>query len=148
MDTRKLSLLAVALAAAAFIGGCSRTERTADTAYGTEPAQPTPSEPATAPAPAGNAAGTNTAATDTTGTQPATTPPAPTTTAPPAPMTTADATTPFDDLDKNKDGGLSRDELPATSPLLQDFSTADKDGNGMLSQSEIDQQRGTMPPGG
>jgi hypothetical protein len=151
MNPRKLSILAVALAAATFAGGCSRSDRTADNTYGNEPAKATPDEPTTA-APTSTAAGTNTAATDTTGTQPAATSPAPTTTAPttaPAgPVTTADATTPFDDLDTNKDGGLSRDELPATNPLLQDFSTADKDGNGTLSRSEIDEQRGKMPPGG
>jgi hypothetical protein len=146
MRSSKLSILAVALAATAFAGACNRADdSTADT-YGTEPATATPEQPATT-TPA-DTAGTSTAATDTTAAQPTTPPPAPTATTPTTPMTTADASTPFDDLDVNNDDALSRDELPASSPLLQDFSTADKDANGTLSRAEVDAQRGNMPPPG
>ena len=144
MNLKHSSILVAVLAAMALAGGCNKSDDTADT-YGTEPAA-TPEQPATTP-PADT--GTSTAATDTAGTQPEASTPAPTTApATTPPTTTADATTPFDDMDMNNDGSLSRDELPATSPLLQDFSTADKDGNGTLSRAEVDAQRGTMPPPG
>ena len=72
----------------------------------------------------------------------------PTAPVPPA-TTTADATTSFDDMDTNNDGSISQDELPDTSSLRQNFSMADKDGNGSLSRAEVDAQRAnTMPPGG
>lgn len=147
MKPSKLPLLAIALAAATFAGACNRADdQTADT-YGTEPATTaTPEQPATT-TPADTASGTNTAATDATQ-PPTTTTPAPTATTPTEPMTTADASTPFDDLDINNDGSLSRDELPASNALSQDFSTADKDGNGTLSRAEVEAQRGNMPPGG
>ena len=62
--------------------------------------------------------------------------------------TLADATTLFDDMDVNKDDGLSQDELPDTHPLRQGFTVADSDGNGMLSRAEVDSYRNKMPPPG
>ena len=151
MTSRKLSLLALAIAAAAFAGACNRSNKADTTAYENKPAETTPAEtpatttppPVTTPA---DTTGTSTASTgDMNGTKPTSTLPAPTSA---TPATTANAATPFDDMDLNNDGNLSRDELPQTSPLLQNFSTADKDGNGMLSRAEVDAQRGKMPPGG
>lgn len=56
----------------------------------------------------------------------------------------------FADMDKNKDGGVSKDELAETEMLHQHFSTADKDGDGKLSQAEVDGHRADMAakPGG
>ena len=42
---------------------------------------------------------------------------------------------PFDALDKNKDGSLSRDELKGTSQE-KDFAKLDKDSDGKLSRQE------------
>ena len=153
MTSSKLSLLALAIAASAFAGACNRSDKNADTAYQNEPAQTAPADttaPATTPSDTGGASTastdtTGTATGDMTGTQPSPTAPASTTA---TPTTTADAATPFDDMDTNNDGALSRDELPQTSPLMQNFSTADKDGNGTLSRAEVDAQRGNMPPPG
>ena len=56
----------------------------------------------------------------------------------------------FADMDKNKDGGVSKDELADTEMLHQHFAEADKDGNGSLSQAEVDGHRAAMAakPGG
>src|SRR4249919_1716736 len=166
MKPSKLSILAIALTAATltFAGGCNRSDKAAYTdknknepattasttpettaPYTTAPA----ATPATSPPPA--IEGTNTAATDTSsvaGTQSMTPTPSPTTGMTGTTKTTADATTSFDDLDTNHDGAISRDELTDTNPLLQSFSAADKDGNGTLSRTEVDAQRGKMPPKG
>jgi hypothetical protein len=79
--------------------------------------------------------------------------PAPATETPPAaeptPSTPA-ATAPtdsgmkFEEMDKNKDGGVTRDELADTEMLSQHFSAADKDGDGKLSQTEVDSHRAEM----
>jgi len=162
MKPSKLSILAIALTAAAFAGGCNRSDKavstdknepattTSTTPETTAPSTTAPmATPATSPPPA--IEGTNTAATDTSsvaGTQSMTTPPAPTTGMTGTMKTTADATTSFDDIDTNHDGAISRDELTDTNPLLQSFSAADKDGNGTLSRAEVDAQRGKTPPKG
>ena len=53
-------------------------------------------------------------------------------------------------MDKNKDGGITKDELADTEMLSQHFATADKDGDGKLSKSEVDAHRAEMmaKPGG
>jgi hypothetical protein len=163
MKPSKLSILAIALTAATltFAGGCNRSDKAASTDKNepaatasttpetTAPSTAEPTAPATSPPPA--IEGTNTAVTDTSsvaGTQSTTPTPAPTTGMTGTTKTTADATTSFDDLDTNHDGAISRDELTDTNPLLQSFSAADKDGNGTLSRTEVDAQRGKMPPKG
>lgn len=50
----------------------------------------------------------------------------------------------FADLDKNGDGGISKDELKAGDMLYDHFSVADADGNGMLSQAEVTEHRADM----
>jgi hypothetical protein len=50
----------------------------------------------------------------------------------------------FHDMDKNHDGNLTKDELPASSMLYQHFSTADADGNGMLTEAEVAKHRADM----
>jgi hypothetical protein len=93
---------------------------------------------------------------DTTATEPAPAPmpeaPAPATEPAPAPATAAamDSGTSFADMDKNKDGGVSKDELANTEMLYEHFAAADKDGNGSLSQAEVDGHRAEMAakPGG
>lgn len=156
MKLGNLSVLGAALATAFAATACNRADETAGT-YGNEPADST-TQPATeTTTPPSTTAGPDTAATaattttptDTTMTDAATatgTGTAPTT----APATTtADATTSFDDMDINKDGSLSQDELSDSHPLRQAFTVADSDGNGMLSRSEVDSYRGKMsPPGG
>jgi hypothetical protein len=98
---------------------------------------------------------------DTTATEPAPAEPAPAPEAPapatePAPAPATSSTAPMDsgmsfaDMDKNKDGGVSKDELADTEMLHEHFSAADKDGNGSLSQAEVDGHRAEMAakPGG
>ena len=53
----------------------------------------------------------------------------------------------FADMDKNHDGNLSRDELPTKSMLYQHFSTADADGNKLLSEAEVNKHRADMAAG-
>lgn len=50
----------------------------------------------------------------------------------------------FAEMDKNKDGGISHDELATTDMLDQHFSVADTDGNGMLSDAEVIKHRTDM----
>jgi hypothetical protein len=141
MKLGNLSVLGVALATAFAATACNRSDDTAST-YGNEPATST-AKPATetTPPPA-TTAGTETAATDTTTATEAAPAAAPTT-------TLADAATSFDDMDINKDGSLSQDELTDSHPLRQAFTVVDSDGNGMLSRSEVDGYRSRMsPPGG
>lgn len=51
---------------------------------------------------------------------------------------------PFSDMDTNKDGMLSKDELAGNEMLTQHFVQADTDGNGSLSQAEVDSHRAAM----
>lgn len=57
-------------------------------------------------------------------------------------MTGADKT--FADMDKNKDGGVTKDELAATDMLYQHFDKADANGDGKLSEDEIAKHRAEM----
>lgn len=50
----------------------------------------------------------------------------------------------FADMDKNGDGGISKDELKAGQMLYDHFSVADADGNGMLSEAEVTKHRADM----
>lgn len=50
----------------------------------------------------------------------------------------------FAQLDANSDGSVSMDELSPTDMLHQHFSVADADGNGTLSEAEIQQHRADM----
>lgn len=50
----------------------------------------------------------------------------------------------FADMDANKDGGLSQDELAGNEMLRAHFSVADKDGNGSLSAAEVEAHRTEM----
>jgi hypothetical protein len=56
----------------------------------------------------------------------------------------------FAAMDKNGDGGISKDELAETEMLYQHFSAADTDGDGKLSAAEVDAHRAEMAakPGG
>ncbi len=57
--------------------------------------------------------------------------------------TTADNMT-FAEMDTNQDGGISLDELSPDQMLHQHFDMADADGNGMLSEAEVNQHRADM----
>lgn len=50
----------------------------------------------------------------------------------------------FSDMDANKDGSLSKDEVVNNEMLTQHFSQVDTDGNGSLSQAEVDAHRASM----
>ncbi len=50
----------------------------------------------------------------------------------------------FTDMDKNSDGGISKDELAPGDMLYDHFSVADADGNGMLSEAEVTKHRADM----
>jgi len=125
MKQKTLPIFAVVLVTALLAVGCKKAEET------TTPA-PTAAEPAPAPAPE---------------TPPPATEPMPSTPAPAAPV---DSGMSFEDMDKNKDGGISKDELADTEMLSQHFSTADKDMDGKLSKAEVDAHRAEMAatPGG
>lgn len=62
--------------------------------------------------------------------------------APAPPM--ADSGTSFADMDKNKDGGVTTDELAETEMLHHHFTTADTDADGKLSEAEVDKHRADM----
>ena len=138
MKAQTSLILAVALSGALFASACHRDNDSDDAATAATPA------PATVAAPA----------------EPMSPPPAMTTAAP-APASTAAApaastTSPVDSglafaaMDKNGDGGISKDELSDTEMLYQHFSAADTDGNGKLSSAEVDTHRAEMAakPGG
>ena len=57
-------------------------------------------------------------------------------TTPPSEPTGQGAT--FDTLDANKDGRISMPEASADPKLVEGFSTADKDGDGYLDNSEYE----------
>jgi hypothetical protein len=125
MKQKMLPILVVLLATAVLVVGCKKTEETTATA-------PTAAEPAPAPAPEAP--------------PPATEPMPPT----PAPAAPVDSGMSFEDMDKNKDGGISKDELADTEMLSQHFAGADKDSDGKLSKAEVDAHRAEMAaaPGG
>ncbi len=52
-------------------------------------------------------------------------------------MSDADGDMSFASMDKNGDGGISKDELVAGDMLYDHFSVADTDGNGKLSEAEV-----------
>jgi len=136
MKAQTRLILAVALTSALFASGCKRdndsdeatTAATAATvAAPAEATVPPPAMSTAEPAPASTAAA-----------------PAATTTAP------VDSGLAFAAMDKNGDGGISKDELSDTEMLYQHFSAADTDGNGKLSSQEVDTHRAEMAakPGG
>jgi hypothetical protein len=55
-----------------------------------------------------------------------------------APATPAGQSGSFDTLDANKDGRISMPEASADPRLVETFSTADKNGDGYLDNSEFD----------
>ncbi|MFD0738877.1 hypothetical protein ACFQZQ_06240 [Lysobacter koreensis] len=75
--------------------------------------------------------------------------PAPADPMPPAPMPMPAASPPaaelmFAEMDKNKDGGIAKDELAATDMLFEHFSVADGDGDGKLTEAEVSKHRADM----
>jgi hypothetical protein len=126
MKQKTLPILIVVLATAVLAVACQKPEETPAVT------PPAATEPAPAPAPE---------------TPPPVTEPMPST---PAPAAATDSGMSFDDMDKNKDGGITKDELADTEMLSQHFATADKDGDGKLSKSEVDAHRAEMAaaPGG
>lgn len=50
----------------------------------------------------------------------------------------------FADMDKNKDGGVTHDEMSDADMLHQHFSVADADGDNKLSEAEIMKHRADM----
>ena len=72
--------------------------------------------------------------------------PAPAEPMPPAatPATPVDSGMSFADMDKDGDGGVSREELAESEMLYQHFPVADTDGNGQLSEAEVGQHRADM----
>lgn len=50
----------------------------------------------------------------------------------------------FADMDVNKDGSLTRDEVVNNEMLKRHFAQVDMDGNGTLSQAEVDAHRSEM----
>lgn len=122
MKQNTLPILAIALATALVATACKRPAEPE-----APPAEPTAMEPAPAPMPEA---------------------PAPAAEPMPAPASAApmDSGMSFTDMDKNKDGGITQDELAETEMLHQHFAAADKDGNGSLSQAEVDGHRAEMAP--
>ena len=124
MNKNNLLMLAVALSTTMFMGACNRDvgapPPAADTTTPAEPA-PMPAEPAPMPA------------------EPA-----------PAPAAATDSGMSFADMDKNKDGGITLDELADTEMLHQHFTEADTNSDGKLSEAEVDKHRADMAaaPGG
>jgi Ca2+-binding EF-hand superfamily protein len=54
------------------------------------------------------------------------------------PRTPAGTSATFDTLDTNKDGRISMPEASADPSLVESFSSADKNGDGYLDNSEFD----------
>jgi hypothetical protein len=59
-------------------------------------------------------------------------------TSPPEPATTTDQSGTFEALDANKDGRISMPEASADPKLVEDFSSADKNSDGYLDNSEYE----------
>lgn len=74
-------------------------------------------------------------------TEPAPAEPMPPVATPAAPM---DSGMSFADMDKDGDGGIRREELAESEMLYQHFSVADSDGDGQLSEAEVEQHRADM----
>jgi len=111
-------LLTLALSSAIFVTACNR-DRDETPAADTAADQPAPAvEPAPAPPP-----------------------PMP---EPAAPAAAVDSGMPFTAMDKNADGGITQDELAPTEMLHQHFTQADTDGDGKLSEAEVDKHRADM----
>jgi len=127
MKIRSPLILIFAVATALSFTACDRPE-TPDVDTTATPA-PEPAPPAAMPEPT----------TPEPATVPEPTPPAPTTAATPT-----DSGKSFAELDKNGDGGVSRDELADTEMLHQHFSEADTDKNGKLSSAEVEKHRADM----
>ena len=53
----------------------------------------------------------------------------------------AQSLTKFEDFDKNKDGTIAKDEVPANDQLAVNFSSYDKDSDSKISQSEFAQYK-------
>lgn len=124
MNIKSTALLALLVPSIAMLAACNRAPKTDDAA--------TPPAAMSEPAPAADAMPADTA--------PASTPPADS-------MGTTSATAPgmsFAEMDKNKDGGIAKDELPATDMLYEHFSVADADGDGKLSEAEVTKHRADM----
>ncbi|HEY0660371.1 MAG TPA: EF-hand domain-containing protein [Lysobacter sp.] len=124
MKQKTLPILTVVLATAVLAVACKKPEET-PAAIPPAATEPAPAPAVTEPVPV----------------------PAPET---PPPATATDSGMSFDDMDKNKDGGITKDELADTEMLSQHFAAADKDGDGKLSKPEVDAHRAEMaaPPGG
>ncbi len=60
------------------------------------------------------------------------------------PVTPSGQSATFDTLDANKDGRISMPEASADPKLVESFSTADKNGDGYLDNSEF--ETSTTPP--
>jgi hypothetical protein len=131
MKTQNRLILALAMSSVLFASACHR-DNDGDEATAAAPAPATVATPAeaTLPPPAATVAA-----------------PAPASTAAaPAASTTSpvDSGLAFAAMDKNGDGGISKDELAPTEMLYQHFSAADTDGNGKLSSAEVDTHRAEM----
>jgi type IV secretory pathway VirB10-like protein len=122
MKKNNLLILAVALSTTMLLGACNRShdETPPPAADTTTPAEPAPMPAEPAPAPA------------------------------PAPAAATDSGMSFADMDKNKDGGVTPDELADTEMLHQHFSEADTNSDGKLSEAEVGKHRADMAaaPGG
>lgn len=141
MKAQNKLFLAMALSSALLVTACNRNDNDADDAAATAASADT-----TAPADTMPASATTAMPAD------STVAPAPGASVAPA----ASATTPVDSglafaaMDKNGDGGISKDELADTEMLYQHFSAADTDGDGKLSAAEVETHRAEMAakPGG
>ena len=51
----------------------------------------------------------------------------------------------FEDFDKNKDGSLAKDEVPANDQLALSFASYDKDSDSKISQQEFAQYKSGKP---
>lgn len=60
------------------------------------------------------------------------------------PATPLDSGMTFAEMDRDGDGGITRDELDAGEMLYVHFDAADANGDGVLSQAEVDAYRAEM----